>query len=92
MRSYIKTQFNCDIKRFRCDNGRGEYDNGLFKSELMHNGTQYETAPPYTQHKNGVSERMLQTLNTKARALMIEANLPSNFWAEAINTAIYLHQ
>jgi hypothetical protein len=58
----------------------------------MHNGTQYEPAPPYTQHKNGVSERMLETLNTKARALMIDANLPSNFWAEAINAAVYLHQ
>jgi hypothetical protein len=55
MRSYIKKQFNGDIKRFHCDNGGGEYDNRLFKRELMQNGTQYKPAPPYTQHKNGVS-------------------------------------
>jgi hypothetical protein len=35
---------------------------------------------------------MLQTLYTQARALMIDANLPSNFWAEAVNTAVHLHQ
>ena len=92
VRAYVKTQFNCEIKRLRCDNGRGEYDNGLFKSELMQSGTQYEPAPPYTQHMNGVSERMIQTLNTNARALMIDAHLPPKFWAEAVNTAAYLHQ
>jgi hypothetical protein len=85
-------QFNCGIKQFWYNNGRGEYDNGLFETELMHNGIQYKRAPPYTQHKNGVSEGILQTLNTTVRALMIDANLHSNFRAKAVNTALYLHE
>jgi len=51
-----------DIKRFRCDNGRGEYDNKFFRSILAARGIRFEPAPPYTQHKNGVAERMIGTL------------------------------
>ena len=92
MRDYIKTQFNYTIKRFRCDNRKGEYDNTLFKSILTAGGISFEPSPAYTQHKNGVSERMIQTLKAKARAMLLDAQLPPPFWAEAINTACYLHR
>jgi hypothetical protein len=54
------------ITRFRCDNGRGEYDIGLFRGILCMGGISFEPSPPYTQHKNGVSERMIRTIVTKA--------------------------
>jgi hypothetical protein len=92
MQSYVKTQYGCTIRRFRCDNGRGEYDNALFKGILTTSGINFEPAPAYTQHKNGVSERMLQTLNSKARACILDAQLPTVFWAELIETACYLHR
>jgi hypothetical protein len=92
MQSYVKTQYGCTIRRFRCDNGRGEYDNTLFKGILTTSGINFEPAPAYTQHKNGVSERMLQTLNSKARACILDAQLPTVFWAELIETACYLHR
>ena len=38
------------IKRFRCDNGRGEYDNQLFQMLLATRGTALEFGPPYTHH------------------------------------------
>ena len=79
------------ITRFRCDNGRGEYDNSLFRGILRVSGISFEPSPPYTQHKNGVSERMIRTLVTKARAMLLDSRLPDKFWAEAINTAAYLH-
>lgn len=79
------------VHRFRCDNGKGEYDNSLFRGILRVTGIQYEPAPPYTQHKNGVSERMIRTITTKARSLLQDSSLPSEFWAEAIQTAAYLH-
>jgi hypothetical protein len=53
------------IKRFRCDNGRGGYNNALFFQILASFGITYEPAPPHTQHKIGVAERMIRTLNTK---------------------------
>ena len=79
------------IARFRSDNGKGEYDNAEFRSILTESGISFEPAPPYTQHKNGVSERMIQTHNAKARAMMLDSRLPPSLWAEAINTVNYLH-
>lgn len=78
------------IKRFRCDNGRGEYDNNLFRGILRVSGIAFEPSPPYTQHKNGVSERMIRTLVTKARSMLLDAKFEDQFWAEAINTSAYL--
>ena len=77
--------------RFRCDNGKGEYDNGLFRGIIRASGISFEPSPPYTQHKNGVSERMIRTIVTKARALILDSCLGDEFWAEAVNTAVYLH-
>jgi hypothetical protein len=35
---------------------------------------------------------MIQTLNSKARAMLLDARLASDFWAKEINTECYLHQ
>jgi len=80
------------IARFRCDNGRGEYDNRLFRGILPVSGISFEPAPPYTQHKNGKSEQMIQTLVTMSRTLLIDAKLPTAMWAEPIMTSSYLHE
>jgi len=80
------------IARFRCDNGRGEYDNRLFRGILRVSGISFELAPLYTQYKNGKSECMIQTLVTKACTMLIEAKLPTAMWAEAIMTSAYLHE
>ena len=58
------------FKRFRSDNGSGEYSNSMFLGILGEKEITYEPSPPYTQHKNGTAERMIQTLNTKARSMM----------------------
>ena len=79
------------IKRFRCDNGRGEYDNTLFRTILTGSGISFEPSPPYTQHKNGVAERMIGTLTEKARGMMLDSQALKQYWAEAIRTASYLH-
>lgn len=79
------------ILRFRCDNGRAEYDNAVFRDTLRKSGITYEPSAPYTQNQNGVSERMNRTIMEKARTMLLEACLPDSFWAEAVNTAVYLH-
>lgn len=80
------------IKRFRCDNGKGEFNNADFHQVLGKAGIEYQPAPPYTQHKNGIAERMIQTLNMRARCMLLDSGLPIRFWAEAIKTACYLHR
>jgi hypothetical protein len=64
----------------------------MFLDTLGTYGISYELAPPYTEHKNGPAERMIRTINTKARCMLLDSNLPMWFWAEAICTACYLHQ
>ena len=79
------------MSRFRCDNGKGQYDNTFFRGILKTYGIAFEPSPPYTPHKNGTSERMIRTLVTKARALLLDSRLPDKLWAEAVHTANYLH-
>src|SRR5262249_28094661 len=74
------------------NNGRGEYDNNLFRSILRISGISFEPSPPYAQHKNGVSERIIGAITEKARAMMIDCQAPVEFWGEAIMTATYLHR
>jgi len=81
-----------EVKWFRCDNGSGEYDNKTFRLLIATRSTTYEPCPPYTHHKNGVAERMIQTITEKARSMMIDSQAPLAFWSEAVNTAVYLHQ
>ena len=90
-RAWVESQ-GYKIRRFRCDNGTGEYAYIIFLNILTVSGISFEPSPPYTQHKNGVSERMIQILNSKARSLLQDAELPPRFWAEAIKTAAYLHR
>ena len=81
-----------EIKRFRCDNGLGEYKNKTFQYVLAAHGTTYEPCPPYAHHKNSVAERMIRTITEKARAMMIDSQAPIQIWGEAVNIAVYLHQ
>jgi len=79
------------ILRFRSHNGRGEYDNQLFQGYLTSEGITYELSTPYTQHQNGLSERMIRTVMERARTILLESKLQDRFWAEAVNISVYLH-
>ena len=76
---------------FRCDNGRAEYGNAEFQGFLKEHGISYEPSAPHTQNQNGVSERMNRTIIEKAWTMLLEPCLLESFWAEAVDTAVYLH-
>ncbi|GJZ36017.1 ribonuclease H-like domain-containing protein [Tanacetum coccineum] len=88
-RTYVQTQFKCEIKSFQCDHG-GEFDNGAFHKLFNDNGIQFCFSSVKTSQQNGKSERMVHTLNNLIRTLLIHANLPPTFWVEALNMATYL--
>ena len=81
-----------DIRMFHSDNGSGEYNNKNFRNILTVRGIAFEPCPPHTQHNNGIAEMMIRVLTQKARAMMLDSQAPMQFWAEAINTACYLHR
>jgi hypothetical protein len=40
--------------------------------------------------ENGLAERVICTIQEKARTMMQEAGLSVKYWAEVVNTAVYL--
>lgn len=59
--------------------------------ELEKDGVRIKLTEPYTPSQNGVAERLNRTLVTKARAMLVAAELPSQLWGEAVYTACYLN-
>ena len=44
----------------------------------------------YSPQQNGVAERKNRTIMEIAKAMLKEKGVPNIFWAEAINTAVYI--
>lgn len=82
-------QTGLTIGTLRSDNG-GEYMSNEFQEYLQSKGVHHELTVPYSPQQNGVSERMNRTLMESARSMMAHAGLPPTYWAEAINTAVYI--
>ena len=49
-----------------------------------------EKTIPETPQQNGVAERMNRTINERARSMRLHFGFPKMFWADAVNTTIYL--
>ncbi|GKC07994.1 retrovirus-related pol polyprotein from transposon TNT 1-94, partial [Tanacetum coccineum] len=44
-----------------------------------------------TPQQNGVAKRRNRTLIEAAKTMLANSKLPTTFWAEAVNTACYVH-
>ena len=77
------------IKVLRSDNG-GEYCSKAFEAYLKEHGISHQLTVPYNPAQNGVAERMNRTIVESARSMLSHSNLSNEFWAEAINTSVYL--
>ena len=77
------------VKTIRTDNG-GEYTSRAFQEYLDDHGISHQLTVPYTPQQNGVAERMNRTLIDLVRCMIHSENVPKHFWAEALNTAVYI--
>nr|GEU82458.1 copia protein [Tanacetum cinerariifolium] len=77
------------VKVIKCDNGT-EFKNREMNQFCEMKGImrQYSVARPPQQ--NSVAERRNKTLIEVARTMLADSKLPTNFWAEAVNTACYV--
>ncbi|XP_062100793.1 uncharacterized protein LOC133806717 [Humulus lupulus] len=87
-RAFVKTQHNAIIKCFRCDLG-GEYTSNRFSEFLALDGTLHQTSCTDTPEQNGVAERKHRHIVETAGSLLLSAYVPSEFWGEAILTAVH---
>ncbi|RVW68574.1 Retrovirus-related Pol polyprotein from transposon TNT 1-94 [Vitis vinifera] len=49
-----------------------------------------EKTIPGTSQQNGVAKRTNRTLNERARSMRLHVGLPKTFWADVVNTVVYL--
>ena len=82
-------KLSINVKSLRSDNG-GEYKSNEFNEYCMEKGIYREFTNPYSPRQNGVSERLNRTIIETVRSIIFQAKLPIKFWAEAVNTAVYL--
>ena len=68
----------------------GEYCDGSFEEFCASPEICRVKTVPKNPHQNGVTERMNMTILERARSMRIHAGLPKQFWADAVNTAVYL--
>lgn len=76
------------IRALRSDNGT-EFKNSTLESYCTERGISQNFSAARTPEQNGVAERKNRTLIEAARTMLLEANLPKQFWAEAVNTACF---
>lgn len=84
-----ENDLNRKLKKVRNDNGT-EFTNKEFENYINRRGIKHERTVAYNPQSNGVVERSNRILLDKSRTLLIDAQLPMNFWAEAVATATYL--
>lgn len=77
------------LKTLRTDNG-GEFTSKEFESYLKKEGVRHELTIPGNPEQNGTAERMNRTLIETLKPMLAHSKLPESFWAEALNTAVYL--
>ena len=84
----MENQFNCQPKIFKTD-GEKALDQA-FTEYCESKGIIVEVSVPHTSSQNGAAERAGCTIIEKARAMMIDSQLPKTLWPEAYKAATYL--
>ncbi len=85
----LETQSGRKLAAVRTDRG-GEYLNTELKDFFTGKGIIHETTAPYTPEQNGAAERLNRTLVERMRAMLLEARVDQDLWAEAMATACYI--
>lgn len=85
----VERQTSRKIKYLQSDNGR-EFVNNEFDNFLKREGIQRRLTAPHTPQQNGIAERSNRTIIEMAKCLLKQGNMELKFWAEAVNTAVYI--
>jgi transposase InsO family protein len=77
------------VQSVRSDKG-GEFEHGQLLSFYRAKGIRHETTVGYAPQQNGAAERLVQTLNSMARALHHDALLPPEQWGQSMRHAAWI--
>ncbi|MBW0480194.1 hypothetical protein O181_019909 [Austropuccinia psidii MF-1] len=84
------TQKTFTLKIKKLVSNSGESENKTFLELAASCSFIHLFAPTSTPEHNGFAERENCTILNKARFLLLTSNLPRSYWAEAVNTALFL--
>ena len=85
----VENQVNKKVRCLTTDNGL-EFYNVAFDDICKQQGIERHSTCAYTSQQNGVAERMNRTVMEKVRCLLNDSGLEEKFWAEAVETAVYV--
>lgn len=86
---WFKNQTGHKIKVFRTDRGKEDLNEAV-KTITDKYGIKHEKTVGYTPQQNGSAEREFQTLMDAVRTLSEAKGMSKGFWAEALNTVVYV--
>ena len=84
----IEVLNNIKVRSIRSDHGT-EFKNSTLINFFDEKGISHNFSSVRTPQQNGVAERRNRTIIEAARSMLSESRLPTQFWAEAVNTACY---
>ncbi|CAL2227983.1 unnamed protein product [Prunus armeniaca] len=85
----VEFQSGYKLKKLRSDRG-GEYTSNEFNRFCDEMGMERQLTVAYSPQQNGVAERKNRTIVEMAKSMMFEKSIPLEFWAEAVNTVVYI--
>lgn len=88
-KAFYENQWGHRLKCLRSDNGT-EFVNKKVAGICAWNGVMHQRTVPYSPQQNGVAERMNRTIMEKERSMVHYKGVPTEWWAEAVSTAVYL--
>ncbi len=88
--AFIENQTGNNVKQFRSDNGT-EFVNAEMASFFKEKGIIHGTSAAGCPQSNGRIEREMRTIKDSSRAMLIQSGLHESLWAEAVGTAVYIH-
>jgi transposase InsO family protein len=84
----VENEIGKRLKCLRSDNG-GKYCSKEFDDYCSYHGIRREKVPR-TPQENSVSERMNRKIMEHARSMRLHAGFPLQFWADVVDSSIYL--
>lgn len=88
-KAMVEKEKGLKIKSMRCDRG-GEFLSKEFNKFCEDNGIRRFLTAPYSPQQNGVVERKNRTILNMVRSMLKSKKMPKEFWAEAVDCAVYL--
>lgn len=85
---FMKSSTGYDLKAVRTDQAK-EFTGGKFKELLRKRNIEHQMSVAHDHEQNGVAERTIQKIRNVARANLLNANVPTKYWPEAVLIAGY---